>query len=304
MRKLLILVVVLFVSINMVYAQDSEWQPNSAKSVEYNCAALETLLSALDASNAKSVTDTANAIIARTKSGDELTVTDYLGAATLALFGSNPNAQLTADVILADASDACSNAITTTVASSSEPVDEFNVIANGSVNLRSCSGTECGIVRVTKDKELLTVIGIDGDWYEVKVDNGTAFISSQLTTRGPDEVINITEGYFDAENSCFIIGDPKRGDMDVSIIISGEKQDDLLVDIYRPNETRPLKVEAQLDKTFTDTGDLYILQYYAYNVSWPLNGLYQLEYTLDGTTKKVAWEFDTRAEYNIFVQCD
>ncbi len=303
MRKLVILIVLLTIGAGIVNAQDADWQSNSNNSVEYNCTVVESLLSAFESGNEKSITDATTKIIAR-NDDIQVSTSEYIGSAVLILLSNNPKAEISTDSIFADASDACDKAATTTTVSSSEPVDEFNVVANGSVNLRSCGGTQCAIVRVTKNGEILTVTGVDGDWYEVKVDSGTAFISSQLTTRGPDDVIKVDEPYFDVDTSCFIIFDPKRGDMDINIIIAGEKQNDLLVDIYRPNETRPIKVEAQLDKAFSDTGDPYILQYYSYSVSWPLNGLYQLEYTIDGTTKKVAWEFETRGEYNIFVQCE
>jgi len=145
---------------------------------------------------------------------------------------------------------------------------------------------------------------VDGDWYEIKLDSGTAFILSSLTTRGPDDVIKVDEPYLDVPTGCYIVFDMKRGDMDVHFILSGKKQSDILVDIYRPKETRPLKVEAQLEKTFTDTNEPYIYQYYSYNVSWPSQGRYQLELTFNGKTRTLAWEFGTRGAYNIFVQCD
>ena len=67
--------------------------------------------------------------------------------------------------------------------------------------------------------------------------------------------------------------------------------------------TSPLTVEAQLEKEFTDTDEPYILQYYAYNTSWPM-GLYNLEVTVDGVSRLFAWEMEDKADHAIHVYCD
>jgi hypothetical protein len=179
----------------------------------------------------------------------------------------------------------------------------FNVIVNGNVNLRSCADTGCDVVGQADNASLLTVVSEDGDWYEVQTDDGTAFIASWLTTRGPDDVIQVGERYSDIKTGCDIVFDIARGDMDINLILTGDNRNSVVVDLYRPNETNPLRVEGQLDKTFIDTGDPYIHQYYSFGLFWPL-GIYQLEMQAGGETSMLAWELKDRGDYNIFVLCD
>ncbi|MBZ0300873.1 MAG: SH3 domain-containing protein, partial [Anaerolineae bacterium] len=181
--------------------------------------------------------------------------------------------------------------------------DLFTVKVNGNINLRSCAGTDCEIVKTAQDGSLLTVIGQEGDWYKVRLDEGPAYVASWLTVRGPDAIIAVGTPYVDAATGCIVVFDRKRGDMDMALILSGDKQNDLYVDLYRPNETRPLRVEGQLDKTFMDTGDPYIHQYYSWSVGWP-TGTYQLEISVGDQTSRLAWEMSERGDYNIYVMCD
>jgi hypothetical protein len=97
--------------------------------------------------------------------------------------------------------------------------------------------------------------------------------------------------------------DVNRGDADLYVIISGESRDEVIVDIFRPSENSPLRVEGQLDKTFIDSGDPYIHQYYRYNIGWPM-GLYNLQIDYGGETTKVAWQMEERGSYRIYVQCE
>jgi hypothetical protein len=302
--KTLLLFALFLCIVGIVAAQDEVWQPNADNSIEYNCTTLPIILSNIKAGDAKSLSSAGDMIIARTKDVKTITVNRYLASKVMALMAKDGTASITSADLFKDASTACNPKSDTTTSNTSTPVDEFNVVVKGNVNVRSCAGTKCSVVQNVKDGSLFTVIAVDGDWYEIKVDGGTAFILSSLTTRGPDDVIKVDEPYLDVPTGCYIVFDMKRGDMNVNFILSGKKQSDILVDIYRPKETRPLKVEAQLDKTFSDTNDPYIYQYYAYNVSWPSQGRYQLELTFNGKTRKLAWEFKTQGEYNIYVQCD
>jgi uncharacterized protein YgiM (DUF1202 family) len=199
---------------------------------------------------------------------------------------------------------ACNQDAETTISDTTTSVDKFPIVVNGDVNLRACAGTDCDILSIAEDGSLLTVIGIDGDWYQVELEDGTtAFIAASLTTRGPDAIISVDDYYTDPVTRCDVAFDMKRGDMNLNLILTGARQDEVVADLYRPNETRALRVEGQLDKTFIDTGDTYIHQYYNWNVSWP-TGLYQLEIKLDDNVSKLAWELENTGDYNIFVICE
>ncbi|MEO8612488.1 MAG: SH3 domain-containing protein [Chloroflexota bacterium] len=306
-------VLVIFTSLMFIFTQvlaqnansDDAWQAG-ANNFEYNCETLKGLLAALDKNDALALADLGEAAIVRTKAGDETTVNAYIGTLVLHSLSVNDEISIKADDLLNLASTACSEDTTTaaTDTHTSTSVDPFPVVVNGDANLRSCAGTNCDVVQVAKNGSLLTVVGTDSDWYEVQLDDGTtAFIATRLTTTGPDAVIKVDEPYLDAKTGCGIAFDVKRGDADINLILTGEKRSDLVVDLYRPNESHPLRVEGQLDKTFIDTGDPYIYQYYRYNVSWP-TGVYQLELTINGETSKLAWELETRGDYSIYVVCN
>jgi hypothetical protein len=59
----------------------------------------------------------------------------------------------------------------------------FNVQIQDGANIRSCASTDCEIVRLAEGGEMLSVVGIQGDWYEVRNENTTAFIASFLVRR-------------------------------------------------------------------------------------------------------------------------
>jgi Bacterial SH3 domain len=301
--KSLCLFALFFCSISFISAQDTEWRSNKDASMEFNCNTLTDVIAAIPKGDNQSFADIGNMIIARSKDGEELSTSSYISMTVMSLLSNDDKASITVDDIFAEVTKICDEDAVA-VANTATSVDEFNVIVNGNVNIRSCAGTQCEIVQVAESGSLLTVIAVDGDWYEVRLDTGTAFIASSLTTRGPDEVISVDDTHFDAPTGCYIAFDQKRGDMAVNIIIYGKKRNDVLVDLYRPADTKPLRVDAQYDKTFTDTNDPYIDQYYAWSVSWPLQGRYQLEVVLDGTTRKFAWEFKEKGDYAIFVGCD
>ena len=304
MLKTFLLVILCLCVVGVAAAQETIWQPNADGSIEYNCTLLPTIISKIKDGDTQSLSSVGDTVIARSKAAASITVNRYIAGKIMALIAKDATASVTSADLFKEASAACSAKDDATTSSTSKPVDPFNVVVKGNVNVRSCAGTKCNIVQNVKDGSLFTVVGVDGDWYEIKLDSGTAFILSSLTTRGPDDVIDVDKGYVDAPTGCSVVFDMKRGDMEVNFVLSGKKYRDILVDIYRPKETRPLRVEAQLDKTFTDTGDPYIYQYYAYNVSWPLQGRYQLELTIGGKTRKLAWEFKARGAYNVFVNCD
>ncbi|MCY4069814.1 MAG: SH3 domain-containing protein [Chloroflexi bacterium] len=185
------------------------------------------------------------------------------------------------------------------------PSDEvsFKVTVKSSVNLRDCAGTSCNRVGQATSGEILDVLDIDDDWYQVRTPNGTiAFIAGWLTTRLPDHVVETDKPYL--LDNCIIVPDSSRSsDMDINIIIAGDRRSDVTVDLYAPTQASPLRVDRQLDKTFIDTGEPYIAQFYRWN-QWFPSGLYTIEVLLDGVSHRLAWSVSERAQYNVFVSCD
>ncbi len=94
-----------------------------------------------------------------------------------------------------------------------------------------------------------------------------------------------------------------RGSASFNIAITGEKYEDVWVDIYRGNETQPVPVYAQLDKTFIDTNEPYVHQVYSWNAWWPI-GFYRLEVTFGDQTGVVGFEVTEAASNTIYVVCD
>ncbi len=75
------------------------------------------------------------------------------------------------------------------------------------------------------------------------------------------------------------------------------------VDVYRPNESSPVEVFAQYDKTFIDTEEPYIHQAYYWGTWWP-TGTYQLELTLGDTSSMIAFDITQSGDHTLYVECD
>lgn len=110
------------------------------------------------------------------------------------------------------------------------------------------------------------------------------------------------ETHIEREMGCALVFDISRGTQDLQFIISGEAKDEALVDIVVPGEETPEDVLRQLDKTFLDTGDLYVQQIYARN-NWPL-GIYLIRLERDDVVKTFSFEMDVRGDYSIYVYCE
>jgi hypothetical protein len=179
----------------------------------------------------------------------------------------------------------------------------FNVVTTSNANLRTCAAATCDLAGQVSTGQVLSVIGEDGDWYQVTWENGTAYIASWLTARGPDVYVDLTEGYEDPKTGCQALLRLGRGDGNLDIAISGEKRDDVWVDVYRPNENTPVEVFAQYDKTFIDSDEPYIHQAYYWGTWWP-TGTYQLELTLGDTSSMIAFDIPETGGHTLYVQCD
>lgn len=268
---------------------------------EYNCETLEALL-AIIADPDSLVIDILEEPIARI-SDTTLTTERWITAALLVTAQDDPS-NATLDNLIDIAEEACAtSAVAASGGANTSSTALFNVTATSNANMRSCAGTNCGVVAQIAAGQTLKVVAIHADWYEVQHEGGTAFIASWLTARAADNVISVDEPYRDARTGCAVVFDIKRGDADMNLILSGDRAKDIVADIYRPNESVPLRVAGQLDKTFIDTGDLYVHQYYGWSIGWPV-GMYNLEIGLDGETSKVAFELAQRSDVYIHIYCD
>lgn len=67
----------------------------------------------------------------------------------------------------------------------------FNIVANGTINIRSCPGTTCNPrLGLTTKGSIYEVVGqttgTDGEWYQIKYENQVAYIAGWLTTKTSD----------------------------------------------------------------------------------------------------------------------
>jgi uncharacterized protein YgiM (DUF1202 family) len=304
MYQRLIPVIVLLITMTFSAAAqgDNIWKTNpDDPDTEYNCETLDELLAVIDDSDSL-VVDVLDLPYARI-SNNTLTVERWFAAALFVLAQGDSDTA-TFDNLIEVAEAACNQVPTGgTSTSGSSGSALFNVTATGNANMRSCAGTNCGIVAQITTGQLLKVVAIHDDWYEVEHEGSTAFIASWLTARAADNIISVDDPYLDPRTGCAVAFDIKRGDADMNLILSGERAKDIVADIYRPNEGVPLRVAGQLDKTFIDTGDLYVHQYYGWSIGWPV-GMYNLELKLGGETSKVAFELTQRSDVYIHIYCD
>jgi hypothetical protein len=180
----------------------------------------------------------------------------------------------------------------------------FTIQATGNVNVRSCNETTCDILTTTTTGQVFSVVGEDGDWYEIDLGDGqTGFIASWLTTRGPDEIIDIYEGYLDLDLACIVQANVSRSTSNgLDFAISGEALNEVTADIYRPNASSAEPVWRQFDKTFIDTGDPYIHQVYSSSY-WP-TGSYQLHLERNGEQRIYGFDLTQTGETTIYVLCE
>jgi hypothetical protein len=299
-RKWLGLVLVL-VWVTRSSAQDGNWVEYAGR--QYNCDTLAAFTAALE-DGSDAVIEFSLEPFMVTGDGSELTLGDYITATTLLGFIQDINAEITFAGLFGDIQTACDPDATVDSSAADEREGLFNVVVQGQINLRACAGTQCDIVGNTTNGQRLVVLAEEGDWYEVRLEDGTtAFIAARFTTRGADAVLVVDDFYDDENTGCQVFIRSKRGDSLVTVILDGKLRETVVVDVYRPNETIPLPVDAQLDKEFIDTGAPYIHQFYRWNTRWN-TGMYRLEITLSDRTSLFEWEMATRGQYDIFVTCD
>lgn len=233
---------------------------------------------------------------------DALTLAEFIAQVSIEAYSNNDSDQTIYSVF--EDMERCAEDGATATPTVSD-FESFNIVANNGVNIRSCAATTCSVVRLTNDREVFKVTGEDNGWYMVRLAGGqSGFISQTLTTRGPDAVINSLDNWFhDSVTGCSLSARVKRGDKALYFILQGKKQFDITIDIIRPNDSNPLRVEAQEEQVFIDSADTYVLQYYSYGVSWP-KGVYTFILSYNGKTSRLAWDMKVDANYRIFVDCD
>jgi hypothetical protein len=112
-----------------------------------------------------------------------------------------------------------------------------------------------------------------------------------------------SEPYEDPVTGCLLALNTSRGDSDFNVLLTGERQDEIWADVYRPGEGTAVTVDAQYDKTFIDTEEPYIHQVYSWGEYWPL-GTYQVQITLGDASSMIAFDVATTGEQDLYVLCD
>jgi hypothetical protein len=199
----------------------------------------------------------------------------------------------------------------TEVVASLPAADRFNVVPTGNVNLRACASTTCAQVGTASTSQVIEVLAVDTDeqgreWYQFETEDGdVAFIAEWLTKQGPDVRLTqqeLQDGYVDLNTNCVLVLEVSRGRNAMAFAITGEAYTDVFIDLYRPNEVRPLNVFGQYPKTFIDTGDMYIHQ--VYSASYPA-GVYTIELTgANGNTSIIEFDYQNTGDALIYALCD
>lgn len=166
-KRIVIVMVICFMG---VAALAEDWQKGRT-GIEYDCDLLSSIIQAFQDNDTVQLTALAPQTLVRSNN-TEVNVSTYFGLT------DTTNAQL----------DNRQAALLTIVNNACNPDDVravsiFNVQINDGANIRSCASTDCTIVREANGGEMLTVVGIKGDWYEVREGSGTAFIASFLVRR-------------------------------------------------------------------------------------------------------------------------
>lgn len=166
-KRIVIVMVICFMG---VAALAEDWQKGRT-GIEYDCDLLTSVMQAFQDNDGVQLTSLASQTLVRSNN-TEVNVSTYFGLT------ETTNAQL----------DNRQAALLTIVNNACNPDDVravsiFNVQINDGANIRACGSTDCAIVREANGGEMLTVVGIKGDWYEVREGDSTAFIASFLVRR-------------------------------------------------------------------------------------------------------------------------
>ena len=126
---------------------------------------------------------------------------------------------------------------------------------------------------------------------------------TRTPTRTPDKVLEPDELYRDRNTGCEVVVESEGFDGDLNILLVEDRREDVVVNVYRPNQSSPLRVSDRFNDVFENTGEPFIWHYYSVDFAWR-DGLYRLEITLDGRTSLLAWQLERSGDQVIYVFCD
>ena len=172
-------------------------------------------------------------------------------------------------------------------------------------NLFECADSSCEKLRRVLRGEVLEVVGIQEDWYEVATDDGSAFVFNFHVVPGPYDIIQPDEQFVLRSGPECVIVPVTSGDA-VSLVLilrTGPALYDMTVGLYRPLEDTVLRVEKEVENTFTNDNQTYIIQRYHSSINFP-TGIYTIAITLDQATYRVGFNMVQEAAYIVHVGCN
>lgn len=108
--------------------------------------------------------------------------------------------------------------------------------------------------------------------------------------------------YVDSKTGCGIAVEVVSVEQGLEFLLSGDRQAEVVVNVYQPNESYPLQVQGRFGGTF-NAGEPYQVQYYSTGIRWPLE-LYRFEISLDGETSYFDWHMEQDGYHAVLVHCD
>ncbi|MCY4464651.1 MAG: hypothetical protein OXE46_03865 [Chloroflexi bacterium] len=103
------------------------------------------------------------------------------------------------------------------------------------------------------------------------------------------------------EPRCDVFTSKDRGVFDISLYISGDKQERAVIDIIMPGNSVTEKVYKRYRKEFSDTNEPYILQTYS-DYDWK-PGNYTVKWSISGKSGKKTLNLDD-SDHRIDVYCN
>ena len=120
--------------------------------------------------------------------------------------------------------------------------------------------------------------------------------------RGP-VMLELGESHHDPVTGCIVILFPESADEDLNLVIQGGRQEEVVARVFRPDAERPLAADGRLNRTYTESGRPYKLQFYDAEQGWPA-GLYRLELELEGQVGEFTWHMEAPRDQSLLIYCD
>ena len=116
-------------------------------------------------------------------------------------------------------------------------------------------------------------------------------------------MLELEEAHHDPITGCIVVLFPLSADDDLDLLLQGERREEVAARVLGPDESRPRTADGRLDRTFADSDEPYILQYYSANQDWPA-GLYRLELELEGQVSQFGWHMEAPRDQSLLILCD